>query len=92
MDADGPGTRAGATTTAAGEGGRRRARDESRRDDDGTRGGAERARDESMNLSTCGGTGLPPKKVKNKSIGNGFIFSLKINPSERIYFGIQKVK
>jgi hypothetical protein len=30
-DANGPGTRAGATTTAAGEGGRRRARDESRR-------------------------------------------------------------
>ena len=43
-------------------------------------------------LSTCGGIGLPPKKGKNKSIGNGFIFSLKINPSERIYFGIQKVK
>jgi hypothetical protein len=46
-----------------------------------------------VNLSTCGGTGLPPKKVKNKSIiGNGFIFSLKINPSERIYFWTQKVK
>jgi hypothetical protein len=43
-------------------------------------------------LSTCGGIGLPPKKGKNKSIGNGFIFSLKINPLERIYFGIQKVK
>jgi hypothetical protein len=48
--------------------------------------------EDSGELSTCGGTGLPPKKVENKSIGNGFILTLKINPSERIYFGIQKVK
>jgi hypothetical protein len=48
--------------------------------------------EDSAELSTCGGTGLPPKKVKNKSISNGFIFSLKINPSERIYFWTQKVK
>jgi hypothetical protein len=48
--------------------------------------------EDSAELYTCGRTGLPPKKVENKSIGNGFIFSLKINPSERIYFGIQKVK
>jgi hypothetical protein len=47
--------------------------------------------EDSAELSTCGGTGLPPKKVKNKSISNGFIFSLKINPSERIYFWTQKV-
>jgi hypothetical protein len=46
-DADGPGTRAGATKMVEGEGGRRRARDESRHDANGTRGGAERARDES---------------------------------------------
>jgi hypothetical protein len=85
-----------------GEGGRRRARDESRHNADGTRGGAERARDESRR----GGeqrrkldefvhlrrNWFTTKKVKNKFIGNGFILSLKINPSERIYFGIQKVK
>jgi hypothetical protein len=27
-----------------------------------------------VNLSTCGGTGLPPKKVKNKSIGEMDLF------------------
>ena len=48
--------------------------------------------EDSGELSTCGGTGLPPIKVKNESIGNGFILTLKIYPSERIYFGIQKVK
>jgi hypothetical protein len=48
--------------------------------------------EDSAELSTGGGTGLPPKTVKNKSIGNGFVFSLKINPSERIYFWTQKVK
>jgi hypothetical protein len=41
-------------------------------------------------LSTCGGTGLPPKKGKNKSIGNGFIFSLKINPSGGFILGYKK--
>jgi hypothetical protein len=83
----------GATTTAAGEGGRRRARDESGATTTAAGEGALNGQGtKQVNLSTCGGTGLPPKKVKNKSIGNGFIFSLKINPSERIYFWTQKVK
>ena len=43
-----------------------------------------------VNLSTCRGTGLPQKIVENKSIWNGFIIMIKINPSERIFFGGQK--